>query len=264
MTTTRYKPLFSLSVEYDTTPESLATEGIQVEPATISYTHMQNLRLKAKTAGNTCTIYFEGTEDPVINPVSSIPTLTIETDTCFYFTVSLRDKNRINEFKFHSDEAAAAAAGFPLLYDAAVTAAGNPPTLTLTAREDVRVMNPVFTFIADLPQSGIAGEYGSLEIRDEDNNLLDLGIAPVKRNDKESDGPGAVPEFAFSVDASSLQAGVYELKAGNFKKNYFFATPMNLSDAVLIVRVLKNELLEYKTSLADNSFAQFELLIPKA
>lgn len=263
MIVTRYKPLFSLSVTLETTPEAAGKEGLWVTPADLSVMRMQDLHLKPKSAANTCTVYFEGKEDPADDPVSSIPAVLIDTDEYFYFTVSFRDNAQLGRWQFHSDDEAAKAAGFPLLYDAEVTDSGPPAVLSVAAREDVKVMNPVFTFVADLPQSGIAGEFASLEIRDENNQLIDLRIAPAKRNDKEDKGPGAIPEFAFSVDASALPAGIYELKAGNYKKKYFFATRMNIQGAALLVRVLKNEMLGYVTSLEDPDYIQFSLLIPE-
>ena len=87
---------------------------------------------------------------------------------------------------------------------------------------------------------------------------------PASLNDKSIDGVAAVPEYVFSVDASSLKPGVYNFKAGSFQKKFFITVDIDISDTVSLIRVLKNSFLGYNKNLADNGFAMFQLDIPQA
>lgn len=262
MIVTRYKPLFSVSATYELASTGISAEGITVSPAAISETKMDNLKLKPQYTQNTSVIFYEGKEQPENAPLTSEPYLEIATDEYFYFNISLSDKEKIKGLKFHSTGAVAKEIGFPLLYDASINVLAGPTVIN--SREDVKVVSPVFTFTAKAADTGITANYASLEIRNEKTMLVDLNIPQVQRNDKQIDGVGAIPEFAFSVDASRLEAGIYEFKIGTFKKKFFLANLLDVSDTVALVRVLKNDFLEYKKSLADKTFAQFSLMIPKA
>lgn len=207
-------------------------------------------------------VFYEGTEMPVSLPVTSEPAFEIITDEFFYFGIDITEKEKIKGLKFHSTPAVAKEIGFPLLLDASVNVLGGPAVIA--GREDVKVMSPVFSFIAKAADTGIVADYATLEIRDEKNGLIDLGIPPVQINDKKIEGIAAIPEFAFSVDASKLEAGIYEFGVGNVKKKYFLTNNMDISNMVSLVRVLKNNFLEYKKNLADKTFVKFEVQIPAA
>lgn len=262
MTVTRYKPLFSVSASYELATTGVSSDGITVEPVRDSDSKMYNLKLKPQYVKNKVTVFYEGIEKPVDAPVTSEPSVEINTNEFFYFSISLSDKKKIKGLKLHSTNAVAKEIGFPLLQDASVKVLGG--AATIDNREDVKVILPVFTFTAKASDTGISADYASLEIRNESNVLVDLDVEPVQLNDKAIDGPLAVPEFAFSIDASKLDAGIYEFKVGNYKKKFFVAGSMDLSNLVSIIRVLKNNFLEYKKPLADTSFVQFDIKYPKA
>jgi|GEM_PF-1620063 len=262
MRTTRYKPLFSVSSSYQLTGIDVSTEGIEVVAMPLSDGRMNDLKLLPQYKNDTATIFYKGTEAPSVNPVTSEPDLEISSDEYFYFGIKMANKEKIARLKFHTTPAKATEIGFPVLYDASIKVLNGPPVVEI--RDDVKLILPVFTFTAIAADTGIAADYASLEIRNEQNNLVDLNMDPVKINDKAIDGVSAVPEFAFSVDASQLEPGIYEFKVGNFKKKYFVANRMDTVGEVAVVRVLKNSFLEYKKTLADKTFAQFELLIPPA
>lgn len=262
MNVVRYKPFFSVAVSYELAATGISAEGITVNTTNDTDDKLKNLKLKVQQKKNIATVYYEGQEKPVAAPALCEPLLTIDTEQYFYFSVRFADKEKINGLKFHSSAAVAKETGFPVLYDAAIPSLNG--TAAIIVREDVKVASPVFTFTVTAAQTGLTSAYAALEIRDEKNVLVDLKIPPAAINTKSIDGPGAVPEFAFSIDASSLQPGVYELKAGAFKKKFFFPGPMNIQNAVSVIRVVKNNFLEYKKNLNDSSFAKFSLLIPKA
>lgn len=261
MVVTRYKPLFSLTATYELPAIGITAEGLIVEDLGQSSSTMIDLKLRPQYKNNTATVFYEGYEKPVNAPTTCEPSLIIDSDKYFYFSLTLSSKEKIKLLKLHSSTAIAKEIGFPLLYDAFVPVLNG--AATVTAREDVKIISPLFTLAVPAIDTGVASEYATLEIRDEKNVLVDLKIEPVKVNDKSIDGLAAVPEFAFSVDASSVEAGVYEFKIGNFKKKYFLAVNMDISKTVSIIRVLKNNFLEYKKNLNDNGYAKFSLLIPK-
>ena len=261
MIVTRYKPLFSITATYEIAPTGTSAEGLLLEGAENSNKVMTDLRLKPQYKNNTATIFYEGVEKPSNLPTTSEPVLLIDSDKYFYFTLNFSHKEKIKKLKFHSTPAIQKEIGFPLLYDASMAALAGPANIT--AREDVKVISPVFSLVVAASLTGSTSEYANLEIRDEKNVLVDLHIPAVKLNDKAIDGPGAIPEFSFSVDASSLQPGVYEFKVGNFKKKFFLATGINISTSVSLIRVLKNNFLDYNKNLANSSCATFSLLIPK-
>jgi hypothetical protein len=262
MIVTRYKPLFSLSASYELPVLGIKTEGVTVEAVESTRGKLRDFRLVVKQENNLATVYYEGIEKPVGAPTTSEPVMPISSEEFFYFRLRFANKEKINVLKFHTTTANAKENGFPLLYDARIDTNGGATQFFI--RDEVKVMPPVFTFSVGLPQSGIAGKFAFLEIRDEKNILVALDIPPAALNDKSIDGVEARPEFAFSIDASSLDAGVYEFKVGNFKKKIFIATGMNLVNSVCLIRILKNNFLDYRKNLADNSFAKFDLLIPKA
>ena len=220
---------------------------------------MTDFKLKPKFEDNIVTVYFEGRETPTDVPVNTVPAITISTDAYFYFSLTFSDKEKIKGLKFHSTDLIAKEIGFPVFYNALIPTNAAMPEVTI--QEDVKVITPVFTLNVPQIQAGISTEYAKLEIRDETNILIDLNIdaAPLVGN--------SINEFtgySFSVDASSLLPGIYNFKAGSYQKKFFIAGNIDISDSVSLVRVLKNSFLEYKTSLADVSLAEFELLIPKA
>jgi len=262
MNITRYKPLFSVTASYELASLGVISDGVTIGIAAETEGKMRDFKLKPKIANNTVTVFYEGTEKPVNAPATSEPVLEINTDQYFYFGIGFAQKERLKGLKLHSTNATAKEIGLPILYDALVQVANGP--VVITAREDVKVMQPVFTFTAIAADTGISADYASLEIRDENNTLVQLNIPPQQINNKEIDGVQAVPEFAFSVDVSKIQSGVYEFKVGNYKKKYFVANNAGISGAVALVRVLKNSFLEYKKNLADKTFTRVELMIPKA
>ena len=261
MIITRYKPLFVVTASYDFAGIGVNAEGLTIQGVDQRENLMKDLKLKPQYKKNTATIFYEGFEKPSALPTTSEPVVEISSDKYFYFSINLSEKQKIKGIKFHTSAAVAKDIGFPVLYDAFVNSLN---TETITAREDVTVMSPVFTLVVATSQTGIAAEYASLEVRDEKNVPVELHIPPVKLNDKTIDGPGSIPEFSFSVDASSIQPGVYEFKIGNFKKKFFIASGMNISNSVSLIRVLKNNFLVYNKSLANSNCATFSLLIPKA
>jgi len=260
MIVTRYKPFFSVSVTYKLATFNVSAEGVTVKAMDKSEAKMRDLKLKAICYKNTATVYYEGIETPADLPLTSEPSLEISTKEYFYFGVDLAGKDKLKGLQFHSTPAFAKATGFPLLYDAEVSGG----TGVLTIREDIKVVAPIFTFTVIAADAGITSRYATLEIRNENNVLQDLEMQPLALNDKSIEGGSAVPEFAFSVDASKLEAGIYEFKAGSFTKKYFIASNIDVFNMVALVRVLKNNFLTYKKSLADKTFAKFELQIPSA
>jgi len=257
MVITRYKALFSVAVSYELAATGVSSDGLMLAAMSPSEDAMYNFKLKPQYKENTAIIYFEGTETPVGAPVTSEPTITIDTDQYFYFGLSFSNKEKIKGLKFHSTDDVAKSIGYPVLFDALIAVSGGPATIT--AREDVKVINPVFTFNVTKADSGLTADDASLEIRDEKTNLVNLNIQPVRVNDA-----GGVAQFTFTVDASSLQPGIYECKVGSFTKKFLLTGSMDITDTVSLIRVLKNNFLEYKKNLSDNSFAQFALQIPKA
>lgn len=257
-----YKPLFVVSASYELTGIGVSTNGISVNGVRISNTKMTDLKLKPIYKENVATVFYAGIDMPLAAPVTCDPVLEIGTDEYFYFSIGFSEKEKIAGLKFHTSPAIANAIGFPLLYDASINVLGDPATLT--AREDVKVCLGIFTFTAAVADTGINAGFASIEVRNEQNALVDLGIQPVMANDKSIDGINAIPEFSFSVDASKLETGIYEFKVGNFKKKYFLANQIDLSDMVSLIRVLKNNFLEYKKNISDKTFALFELQIPAA
>jgi hypothetical protein len=262
MKITRYKPLFSVSASYVLTGIGVSTRGISVNMVETSQAKMQDLKLKAQHKQHAVTVFYEGTETPPVLPTTSVPALEIITPEKFYFGVSIADKLKVKRLKFHSSPAKEIEIGFPLLYDASINILGGPAVVS--AREDVKIISPVFTFTAPVAGTGINAEYASLEIRNEANVLISLDIPPVKVNDKSIDGPGAIPEFAFSVDASKLQEGIYEFKVGTYAKKFFLSANMDTTGMVCLVRVIKNDFLLYKKTLADKTFEKFELQVQAA
>lgn len=262
MSVTRYKPLFSVSVKYELASIGITSEGVKVEPIPLSNSVMNDLRLKSKTEKNTATVFYEGMETPADAPTQCEPLVPIDTEKFFYFQINLADKEKIKGLKFHSSAGVEKNIGFPVLYNASIAALNGPAVIT--AVEDVTFSPPLFSFSVKKSEAGSAVEYAALEITDEKNNPVDLNISPVKLSDKLATETEGDRKFIFSVDASSLAPGVYSFKVGNFIKKFFIPTAMDVSNAVSVIRVLKNNFLDYKKNLADNSFAKFELLIPKA
>jgi hypothetical protein len=258
----RYKPFFSVSTSYVLTGIGVSTQGISVHAIEASEAKMNNLKLKAQYKQNEVTVFYQGTETPPVLPLTSEPDLQINTPEKFYFGVCLTDKLKIKRLKFHSAPAKEIEIGFPLLYEASINVLAGPTTVSV--REDVKIISPVFTFTALVADTGIAAEYASLEIRDENNVLVRLNIPPVKVNDKSIDGPAAIPEFSFSVDASKLQAGIYEFKVGTYSKKFFLKGSIDTTDMVCLVCVIKNDFLLFKKTLADKTFEKFELQIQAA
>ncbi len=263
MVLTRYKPLFSFAASYELADASVSTDGLTVTAAGNSLAAMYGFRLKPLIDNsNTATVFFEGMGTPAAAPVTCQPVVAIDGNQYFYLLVNFSDKEKINNLKFHSSPAVEKEIGFPVLYDALIPAVASPAGVSV--REDVKIISPVFTYTVTKAQSGLNTNYASLEIRDENNAVVNLMVLPAPLNDKSIDGPGAVPEYAFSVDASALQPGVYKFTAGAWQKLFFIATDMDITNAVTVIRVLKNNFLGYNTSLTDYSCAQFELRIPKA
>lgn len=262
MTTTRYKPLFGISASYELSGLGVQTSGIMLNRVALSENKMADRRLKPQYKDNAVTVFYEGIETPPDAPLTSEPVAAITTDEYFYFLVGLSSKERISGLKFHSTSDLELSTGFPVLFDAAVPGMGG--SATITSREEVKVMSPVFTFRVTAADTGISAGYATLTVKDENGNDVDLGLQPVALNDKSIDGPSAVPEFAFSIDASKLQAGIYEFTVGAVSKTYFLSNGIDLADAVALIRVLKNNFLEYKKDLSDKTFALFELQIPAA
>ena len=257
-----YKPLFAVSASYELTGIGVSAQGISVNGVGISNAKMADLKLKPIYRENVATVFYKGIDMPLAAPVTCDPVTEIDKDEYFYFGIGLSEKEKITGLKFHTSPAIAKAIGFPLLYDASIIGLGDPATIV--AREDVKVCHGIFTFTAAVADTGINAQFISIEVRNEQNTLVDLGILPVKVNDKNLDGINAIPEFSFSVDASKLETGIYEFKVGNFKKKYFLANQIDLSDMVSLIRVLKNNFLEYKKNISDKTFALFELQIPAA
>lgn len=262
MIVTRYKPLFSFAVSYELAGIGITTNGVTVDASSFTLDAMTDFKLKPQFKSNIVTVFFEGKETPANAPVTCEPYIVIDKDEYFYISINFSDKERIKGLKFHSTSAIAKEIGFPVLYNALIPVLAGAATVSI--REDVKIIAPMFTFTVTKAQAAITSAYATLEIRDEKNVLVDLNIPPVALNDKSIDGVSAVPEFAFSVDASALQPGIYVFKVGSFQKKFFIASQMDITNAVSVVRILKNNFLEYKKSLADNSFAKFQLLIPKA
>jgi len=148
--------------------------------------------------------------------------------------------------------------GFPVLYNALIPANAAPPSVSI--QEDVKIMPPVFTFIAIQSQTALTSSFANLEIKDEKNSAVGLHISPSPLSIEGTTGD---PSYVFSVDTSALIPGIYNFKVGNYEKKFFIANGMDVFNSVSLVRILKNSFLEYKTSLADSSFAAFELIIPK-
>ena len=259
MRITRYKPLFSVNALYQLDGFSPSTEGMTISGLSVTELRMKDLKLLSRYIDNSVTVYYEGTETPAVDPLTSEPDLEITDKEYFYFGVDLSGKERLNGLIIHSTPAKAVEIGFPVLYDASIKIADGPAVLEI--REDVKVMTPLFTFSVTVADSGIAADYASMEIKDESNALVDLKMKPVEVNDKAIDEGSAVPEFAFSVDASSLQAGIYQFKVGNVSKKYFIANGMNVQNRVALIRVMKNNFMEYKKELDDLDFAAFELML---
>ncbi len=259
MIVTRYKPLFSFAASYELSNTVITADGLILSAPLFSLNTMTDFKLKPQFKDNTATVYFEGKETPANAPVSSTPAIVISTEEYFYFTISFSDKERIKRLKFHSTEAIAKEIGFHVFYKALIPTNAAMPAVTI--QEDVKVIAPVFTLTVSQAQAGFTSAYAALEITDEQNNLVSLNVNPAALASNITTGFNG---YMFSIDASALLPGIYNFKAGNYEKKFFIAPNIDISDSVLLVRVLKNSFLEYKTSLADNSFAAFELLIPKA
>jgi len=262
MVVTRYKPLFSVTARYELATIGITDEGVKVEPFSFSNSVMNDLKLISKSQKNAATVFYEGIETPAAAPTQCEPLLTIDEEQYFYFQLKLADKEKIKGLKFHSSAAVAKNIGFPILYNAAIASSNGPAVIT--AAEDVKFCLPMFSLIVTKSETGSTSEYAALEIKDEKNNTVDLKISPVKLSDKLSTEAEGDRKFIFSVDASSLAPGVYSFKSGSFTKKFFIPTAMDVSNAVSVIRVLKNNFLDYKKNLADTSFAKFDLLIPKA
>lgn len=255
---TRYKPLFSVSVSYDLAGIGVTAEGVAVNVAEESLHRMADFRLKPRFVKNTAVVFYEGIEQPPAAPVTSEPSVVIATDESFYFPVSFSDKQKIKGLKFHPTEAIAKEIGFPLLYNAVTKPDG---TAEITLMEDVKVTAGIFTHRVNKADTGLAADYALLEVKDEKNNPVDLKILGSPEKDEGMEG---TPQFSFSVDASGLKAGIYQLKVGSLTKKFFIANGMNLTTTVFIVCVLKNALLGYRKNLADAAYQQFNLVVPKA
>jgi hypothetical protein len=262
MIVTRYKPLFSFAASYDLAGIGITSDGLSIDAPAASLAAMTDLKLKPQFKGNAVNVFFEGKETPANAPVNCEPSIVIDTDKYFYLNINFSDKEKLQHLKFHSSAAIAKDIGFPVLYDALISVSGGATGVSI--REDVKIVNPIFTFTVTQAQSGLTTPVAALEIKDEHNTPVNLNIPAAALNDKSIDGVSAVPEYAFSVDASVLEPGIYSFKVGSFQKMFFIATNMDISGAISLVRLLKNSFLQYKISLADKSFADFELLIPKA
>jgi hypothetical protein len=262
MIITRYKPLFSFTALYQLAGIGITADGLTMDAPTLTMNAMNDFKLKPRFQDNNVTVFFEGKETPPDAPVTSEPSVLINTNEYFYFTINFSDKEKISGLKFHSTDAIAKAIGFPVLYNALIPANATPPGVSI--QEDVKIISPVFTFTVTQSQSGLGSEYAALKITDEKNATVDLNIPLAALNDKSIDGVSAVPEFAFSIDASGLAPGIYKFKVGNYVQKFFIANNMDVLNSVSLIRVLKNTFLGYNKNLADDSFAEFELLIPKA
>src|SRR6185369_1476864 len=224
MVVTRYKSFFSVSVKYELAATGISGEGIRVEAMPLSVAAMNNSKLTSKSLENGATVFYEGIEVPASAPTQCEPLIPIDTDQYFYFQVRFANKEKIKGLKFHSSATIAKNIGFPILYNASIAGLNGPATIA--AADDVLFSLPLFTLTVKKSETGSTSEYASLEIRDEKNNLVDLKIVPVKLSDKldgESEGDR---KFNFSIDASSLQPGVYLFKVGNFTKKFFITTAM--------------------------------------
>jgi len=262
MNTTRYKQFFSVSATYELADFGITNEGMTVYAMPVSESKMADLGLKPRSIKNTATIYYEGYEKPAEAPLTSEPYQEITTDEYFYFGVRLKNNEQIKAIKFHSSDDAARLVGFPVLYDAVVEVLNDPGVLT--AREDVKIILPVFTLTVKAADANLDAAYATVAITDENNDPVNINVAPAALNDKSIEGVDAVPEYAFSIDASTLEPGIYKFTVGDFSKQYFLANRMIIDGEVSIIRVLKNNLLDYKKDLSVNDFVKFDLLIPKA
>ncbi|MBS1744750.1 MAG: hypothetical protein JST21_01125 [Bacteroidetes bacterium] len=257
MIITRYKPLFSFAAFYEAGSAVIA-DDLYINATAISIEAMYNFKLKSQLCNNTVTVYFEGRETPPNVPVNSIPAFTINTEEYFYFGITITGKEKIKSLKFHPNDAIAKEIGFPVLYNGLIPGSAMPPAVSLM--DDVKVVAPIFTFIATQAQSGLSTDYAALVIKDEGNNTVNLNMPPVALS---IDPISAAPQYVFNVDASLLKAGIYSLKTGNYNKKFFIANGMDIANTTSLVRILKNSFLGYNTNLADNSFAAFELVVPK-
>ena len=257
VTVTRYKPLFSVSVSYDLAGIGVTAEGVAVDVAGESLRRMAGFRLRPRLVGNAAIVFYEGTEQPPAAPATSEPSVPITTDEAFYFPVRFGDKQKVKGLKFHSTAAIAKAIGFPLLYNAVAKPDG---TSEITLLEDVKVTSGVFTHRVNKAVTGLASDFAFLEIKDEMNATVELNVSGSPQIEE---GAGAAAQFSFSVDASGLKADIYRLTVGNRTQKYFVANGMDLTDTVFIVRVLKNAALGYKKNLADATYQQFNLIVPK-
>ncbi len=262
MIITRYKPLFSFAASYQLADIGVTADGLFMDAPAVTMNAMNDFKLKPRFKDNNVTVFFEGKETPPDAPVTSEPSVEINTDEYFYFTINFSDKEKINGLKFHSSDAVAKNIGFPVLYNALIPAVATPPGVSI--QEDVKIITPVFTFTVTQAQSGLGSLYATLEITDEKNAGVNLNIPPAALNDKSIDGVSAVPEFAFSIDASNLSPGIYSFKVGNYQQKFFIANNMDVLNSVSLIRVLKNTFLGYNKNLNDDSFAEFELVIPQA
>lgn len=266
MKITRYKKLFVLSAVYQRKRNNNSVEetsdGVALYPSFITNKDFLGHRLKPKILGNLIEVYFEGTEFPQAAPSISKPLIELNTNKYYYFILQFSGKEKLNRLKFHSTPSLAKENGFPVLYDAQIKGAGQQPTITLC--DNIKIVPPIFTFTVSKSAYADNTTHGILKITDEADKIIDLGIMPVMLNNKAADGINAVPEYSFSIDASSLQPGIYNFTAGSVSKKYFIASEIETGGVVSLIRILKNNFLEYKTSLADNSFAKFELKIPLA
>ena len=262
MIITRYKPLFSVSVSCQQPDLTLSSAGLVLETLPISLTQMTDLSLAPMDKGNMATVYYEGLQMPINAPLTSEPYNEIDSNQFFYFGVSFIEKGKIPALKFHSTAAIAKSIGFPLLYDAKVNSPDGSAVFTM--REDVKVGTPIFTFVANAAATGVAGNWATIEIKDENNNTVPIPNNTAPLNDKQIDGVNAIPEFAFSIDMSLQPTGIYKFKVGNFEQSVFIPNNIVISNQTLIIRVLKNNNLIYHKTLADTSFTQFNLTISKA
>lgn len=264
MKITRYKKLFTVSAVYQRRRNNNSIEetsdGVSLYPASNSTNEMFDAMLRPRFLNNLTEVYYEGIESPALNPNSSTPKLVIDTNKYFYFLLNISGKEKLKALKFHSTPALATENGFPVLYDAKIATAGTQPQVTIL--DDIKVCSPVFTFTVTQAQCGLASQAAMLNITDEANTPVGLNVAPAALNNKAIDGISAVPEYAFSIDASKLLDGIYTFKVGSYSKKFFITSNIEAQGAISLIRVLKNSFLEYKTSLADSSFAKFELKIP--
>jgi hypothetical protein len=257
MIITRYKPLFSFAAFYEA-GDTVTAEDLSINAPQNSMDTMKNFKLLPRFRDNAVTVFFEGRETPADTPVSTIPAFTINTDEYFYFSISISGKEKIQSLKFHPNDNIAKETGFPVMYHGAIPGSATPPAVNLL--DDVKIVPAMFTFIVTQAQSALSADYAFLEIKDEKNNTVNLSMPPAALS---VDPVTATPQYVFSVDASRLMAGIYQLKTGNYSRKFFIAKGMEIANTTALVRVLKNSFLGYNTSLADNSFAAFELVVPK-